>query len=144
MQQVDSAIEQRLTSAGIRYTNGRRALVATLFGMDGPRSAAEIHADLAGSIPLSSLYRSLTVLTEAGILATHHGPTGVMSFELAEWITGHHHHLVCVSCDAVIDATPDKAQERAMGRLVVAMASAYGFEASDHRFEIEGTCASCR
>jgi len=144
MQHVEPSVEQRLADEGIRLTSGRRDTIAILAGMDGPRTAAEIHAATAHTIPLSSLYRSLSVLTDAGILASHHGSDGVIRFELAEWFTGHHHHLVCVSCGAVIDVTPTEEQERTMTGLVEDMAAGSGFAVSGHRFEIEGICSACR
>jgi Fe2+ or Zn2+ uptake regulation protein len=144
VQQTDIAIEQRLAAHGIRFTKGRRALVAALTDTEGPRTAAELHAQLEQSVPLSSLYRSLTVLSEAGVIATHHGQAGILRFELAEWLTGHHHHLICTSCGAVIDAVPSRAQEAEMRHIVETMATPHGFEPGAHRFEIEGRCATCR
>lgn len=112
--------------------------------MQGPRTAAELH-DLVGStVPLSSLYRSLSVLTDTGVLSAQHGSDGVIRFELAEWFTGHHHHLVCTSCGRVVDVAPSVDQEETMEHLVKQMARAEGFAVSGHRFEIEGTCPACR
>ncbi len=144
MQHIEPSVEKRLAAEGIRLTGGRRQTIATLAAMGGPRTAAEIHSETGDSIPLSSLYRSLAVLTDAGILASHHGSDGVIRFELAEWFTGHHHHLVCVECGAVFDVIPTADQERRMARLVEEMAAGTGFAAAGHRFEIEGLCSKCR
>jgi len=144
MQQIESSIEQRLTDQGIRYTRARRSTILALTSMDGPRTVTEIHTEIGDVVPLSSLYRSLSVLTEAGILSSHHGSDGATRFELAEWFTGHHHHLVCVSCGAVIDVTPTPEHERAMAQLVEDMAAGSDFSTSGHRFEIEGLCSACR
>jgi Fe2+ or Zn2+ uptake regulation protein len=144
MQYLEQAVEQRLAAEGVRLTQGRRSTVEALADMHGPRTVAEIHDHVDGAIPLSSLYRSLSVLTDAGVLSAQHGSDGVIRFELAEWITGHHHHLVCTSCDTVADVTPTIAQEKAMEQLVEEMAQETGFDVSGHRFEIEGTCRECR
>ena len=144
MQQLEQAVEQRLTADGVRLTQGRRDTVEALAKMHGPRTAAEIHDEVGSTVPLSSLYRSLSVLTEANVLSAQHGSDGVIRFELAEWFTGHHHHLVCTSCGTVVDVTPTIDQERAMEQLVENMAQEAGFDVSGHRFEIEGTCRSCR
>jgi Fur family ferric uptake transcriptional regulator len=143
MQPIESSVEQRLADEGVRLTRGRRDTIITLAGMGGPRTVAEIHT-AAPAIPLSSLYRSLAVLTEAGVLASHHGSDGATRFELAEWFTGHHHHLVCVSCGAVIDVAPTAEQEHTMTKLVEDMAAGSGFAVTGHRFEIEGVCSACR
>jgi len=144
MQHLEQAVEERLGAAGVRLTQGRRSAVEALAKMHGPRTAAEIHIEVGNTVPLSSLYRSLSVLTDAGVLSAQHGSDGVNRFELAEWLTGHHHHLVCVSCGTVVDVTPTIDQERAMAQLVEKMADGAGFVASGHRFEIEGTCRTCR
>ena len=143
MQQLEQAVEQRLAIDGVRLTQGRRDTVEALVKMSGPRTAAEIHDQVGSTIPLSSLYRSLSVLTDAGVLSAQHGSDGVIRFELAEWFTGHHHHLVCTSCGTVIDVAPTIDQEKAMEELVEEMAHDAGFTVTGHRFEIEGTCKTC-
>jgi Fur family ferric uptake transcriptional regulator len=144
MQHLEQAVEQRLSAEGIRFTQGRRSTVQALANMHGPRTVAEIHDRVGDAIPLSSLYRSLAVLKDAGVLSAQHGSDGVVRFELAEWFTGHHHHLICTSCGTVVDITPTAGQEQAMEHLVKDMALEAGFDVSGHRFEIEGTCRECR
>jgi Fe2+ or Zn2+ uptake regulation protein len=78
------------------------------------------------------------------VLSSLHGSDGVIRFELAEWLTGHHHHLVCTSCGIVVDVAPTTDQETVMAQLVQRMATEAGFDVSGHRFEIEGLCPACR
>lgn len=144
MQHLEHAVEQRLAAEGVRLTRGRQATVQAIANAGGPRTAAEIQVELGDSLPLSSLYRSLSVLTDSGVLVAQHDSGGIMRFELAEWLAGHHHHFVCVSCGTAVDVTPNPEQERAIERLIEEMASANGFAVTGHRFEIEGRCRSCR
>ncbi len=144
MQHLEQAVEQRLEAEGVRLTPGRRSTVEALATMRGPRTAAEIHDQVGSTVPLSSLYRSLAVLTDADVLSSQHGSDGIVRFELAEWFTGHHHHLVCTSCGTVVDVTPTDDQEKAMEQIVRNMTRETGFEVSGHRFEIEGTCRACQ
>ena len=144
MQHLEQAVEQRLTADGVRLTRGRRATVQAIVEAGGPRTAAEIQVELGDALPLSSLYRSLSVLSESGVLTAQHDSGGIMRFELAEWLAGHHHHFVCVSCGTAIDVTPNPDQERAIETLIEEMASENGFAVTGHRFEIEGRCESCR
>ncbi len=144
MQHLEQAVEQRLEAEGVRLTPGRRSTVQVLATMHGPRTAAEIHDQVGGKVPLSSLYRTLSILTDANVLSAQHGSDGVVRYELAEWFTGHHHHLVCTSCGTVVDVTPTAEHEKAMEQLVATMAQETGFAVSGHRFEIEGTCRACR
>lgn len=106
-------------------------------------SAAEMSEVVGDSVPLSSLYRTLSVLEEAGVVAHHLGAKGLTRYELAEWLTGHHHHLVCVDCGQVSDIEIPASQEESVRALVAQIASQASFTPSDHALEIEGTCAEC-
>ena len=65
---LDREVERRLADSDVRYTRGRRVVIRALAEADGPRSAAELSKAIGESVPLSSLYRSLAVLEEAGEL----------------------------------------------------------------------------
>ena len=143
VQRLEREVEQRLADHGARFTTGRRHVFDTIATADGPRTASEIHRAL-DSVPLSSLYRSLAVLVDAGVLAQHHGADESTRYELAEWLGEHHHHLVCVSCGSVTDVAASDDQEATVDQLVDALAGSTGFVVSGHRFEIEGRCVRCR
>lgn len=143
MANTEQLVLQRLTDSGIRYSSGRKAVIRALSSADGPRSAAELHRDLAKDVPLSSLYRSLSVLTDAEVLSTHHGSRGVTRYELAEWLNGHHHHLVCLSCGTVDDITPPPDLEADLESVVTSLTVAGRFSPKGHALEIEGFCSEC-
>lgn len=140
---VDREIEARLREHDVRYTAGRRRVVASLSASDGPRSAEELHRQLGATIPLSSLYRTLAVLHEAGILVPHFATKGVTRYELAEWLMGHHHHLICIDCGAVEDIPIPQPLERQVRELVENIGSIVAFKPVNHMLEIEGTCGRC-
>ena len=81
-------VESRLAESQVRYTPGRQSVVEVLGSAEGPLGAAEIHDRLEGSVPLSSIYRSLAVLEEAGVLIPHFAQKGLTRYELAEWLRG--------------------------------------------------------
>ena len=141
--QLDREIEMRLFEHEARYTSGRRAVVEVLAKASGPMSAAELSEELSPDVPLSSIYRTLTVLEEAGVIAHHLGAKGLTRFELAEWLTGHHHHLVCLDCGSVADIDIPQAKENSVRSLVAEIAAIASFDATDHALEIEGRCARC-
>lgn len=140
---LDRQIEMRLREHDIRFTTGRRAIVAALAGATGPMSAGELSEALAPNAPLSSIYRTLTVLEEAGVVTHHLGAKGLTRFELAEWLTGHHHHLVCIDCGSVSDVDIPAAKEERVRDLVSEIAAVAAFDAIDHALEIEGRCSQC-
>lgn len=73
----------------------------------------------------------------------HFGARGVTRYELAEWIAGHHHHLICVECGSVEDVEIPRPHEARVRRLVDEIAAAASFRPSDHTLEIEGRCSQC-
>ena len=141
--QIEQQIVSRLTASDIRYTSGRRQVIQALARADGPRSASDIHRELDQAVPLSSLYRSLSVLTGAGVLAPHHGSGGVTRYELAEWLVGHHHHLVCDICGTIDDIELSYDSEVTLHGLVSAATSVRDFVATGHALDIGGLCTSC-
>ena len=140
---LDREVEQRLGDHQVRYTRGRRVVVSALAASDGPRSAAELHSEIGPDLPLSSLYRSLSVLEEAGVVIPHHGARSLTRYELAEWLSGHHHHLVCVECGSVEDIEIPKEHESRVTTLVEELSERASFTPLGHALEIEGRCARC-
>lgn len=140
--ELHDSVRRRLAEHEIRYTSGRRAVVTAMVRLGGPESAAELHRRM--DVPLSSLYRSLTVLDEAGVLVKHHDADGLARFELAEWLSGHHHHLVCINCGAVEDVELSDRNEKELQRLASTMATGAGYELTGHNLEVEGVCEECR
>ncbi len=141
---AEQAVESLLQGEGIRFTPARRLVVRALGEAAGPQTAGDLHTTLGRDLPLSSLYRTLAVLEDARVLAKEHDGGGVGRYELAEWLVGHHHHLVCLSCGEVRDVGIDPQTEKAIARLVEAVAGGTGYRATGHRIDIEGTCAACR
>jgi Fe2+ or Zn2+ uptake regulation protein len=141
---IEREVQKRLRDREIRFTAGRRAVVAALVGSDGPRSASELHSEIGSDVPLSTLYRSLTILEEAGVVIPHFGAKSLTRYELAEWLTGHHHHLVCIECGAVEDVDIPRADEDQVRDLVAAISSQASFTPLNHALEVEGRCARCR
>lgn len=136
-------VEERLADSGIRYTGGRRQVVAALERAGGPLSAAELHGAMAGGVPVSSLYRTLAVLESAGVVVPHHSVKGITRYEIAEWLAGHHHHLVCIDCGAVEDVELPRTLENQLQRLVGQVSQMSAFSASGHSLEVDGLCTRC-
>ncbi len=141
-QQRSALAAERLRSSGVRVTAARRLVIEALSATDGPRTAEELNADVA--IPLSSLYRTLTVLTSSGILRRVHDGSGTARYEYAEWLTGHHHHIRCTDCGLTQDIDFSPETEATIRRLYETAGAALGFDVTDHRLDLEGRCPECR
>ena len=139
---VHEAVAARLAAMDQRYTTKRRALVDLLRAAGRPLTISEI---VAGGAPVSSAYRNVTVLCEAGVARRLVGVDDLGRFELSEDLSGHHHHhLVCHSCGRVADVRASSALEEAMAAATRMAARETGFEVTAHNVELVGRCPTCR
>ena len=136
------AIAERLRRAGQRYTSGRRALVEVLGRARNPMTIPEV-LGASDDLAMSSVYRNLTVLEEAGVVHRIVTSDEFARYELAEDLTVHHHHLICVSCGRVEDFTPTPALERSASSSLARIASKAGFRMTSHRLDLIGLCRTC-
>jgi Fe2+ or Zn2+ uptake regulation protein len=140
---LHSVAERRLRRIDQRYTSGRRAIIDLLVSIGHPVSIGDIAGSLP-DLPRSSAYRHLTDLEAAGLVRRVTANDEFTRFELAEDLTEHHHHLLCVSCGKVIDVTLPAGFEQDVARAIGQLAEAEGFQAHSHRLDVLGICAACR
>lgn len=96
------------------------------------------------AMPYSSIYRTLAVLTSAGVLARLAGVDGVARFELAEMVSGtHHHHVVCTICGAMNPVVLPKQVEAGLIRAEHDVQRQASFVIDSHRVELMGRCDDC-
>ncbi len=131
----------RLRPLGQRLTPRRRSLLEILRAARQPLTIHEI-LDRGDGLAMSSVYRNLTTLEQAGVV--HRIITGedFARYELAEELTEHHHHLVCSVCGLVRDMPTDLRIERVM-RAVMADMPAEVFTPQGHRIDVMGLCPDC-
>lgn len=141
---LEKQIASRLQERDVRLTTGRRTIVRSLGMADGPRSASDLYESIGDTVPLSSIYRTLAVLEEAGVVSPHYSTKGITRYELAEWLMGHHHHIVCVQCGQVEDIEIDDEIEAELESLVSRIGQEVSFSPQDHALEIEGQCSRCK
>lgn len=142
---VERMAGERLASAGVRLTSGRREVLRVLADSERPLTTGEIaERGASGNLALSSVYRNLAVLEVAGVVRRVAAVDEFGRYELAEEMTGHHHHLLCSVCGLVEDVTLPLGVERAVDRALAEAASAVGFEGTHHRLDLVGRCAACR
>ena len=142
--ELHDAVGVRLGDDDQRYTSGRRALVDLLADAHRPLTVAEV-LERADGLTQSSVYRNLSLLERAGVVQRVVTDDEFARFELAEDLTGHHHHhLVCSSCGTVDDFTLDPALESALDAALGSAATSAGFDVRHHRLDLVGTCRRCR
>lgn len=140
--ELHEVASRRVTALGQRYTTSRRSLVERLHDAPCPLSIPAIvegRPDLA----LSTVYRNLRVLEDAGVVARIVTSGEFACYELAEDLTTHHHHLICRSCHAVTDFDVPHDVEAVLHELLATARGATGFHAEGHRLDLLGVCATC-
>lgn len=140
--ELHAAVAGRLTAARQRYSRGRRALVNVLAGAERPVTSPQI-ATRDSELSLSSVYRNLGILEQAGVVRRLVTQEDNARYELSEELTAHHHHLVCERCGEVSDYTPGRQLERAIAAALDAIPKGAGFQPRRHHLEIAGLCARC-
>lgn len=122
----------------MRITEPRRAICAVLADDEGEHlSAADlldrVETRLGRSVDLSTVYRTIDVLQEHGVLHHVHLGHGASVVHLSE--TGVHHHLVCDLCDRTVDLPLDELEPLAR------VLAAHGFSTDTVHFAIVGRCS---
>ncbi|SFC26263.1 Fur family transcriptional regulator [Streptomyces aidingensis] len=90
----------------------------------------------AGGVNVSTVYRTLELLEELGLVSHAHLGHGPPTYHLAE--RHHHMHLMCRDCGTVLEADMDLAAPFAEK-----LREAMGFETDMKHFAIFGRCAGC-
>jgi Fur family ferric uptake transcriptional regulator len=124
-----------------RHTRQGSLVRAALDDADHFRSAQSIHADLrasGASVGLSTVYRHLQALAEAGEADTLQTPDGEVLYRVCGRGRRHHHHLVCRGCGRTVEV-----EGRSVERWAEQVAADNGFHDVDHVVELLGVCADC-
>ena len=139
---VHATVASRLRDAGQRYTGQRRRLIEILAAARSPLSIPEILRGRRG-LPQSSVYRNLSELVDAGVVRRIVTEEEFGRYELAEDLTGHHHHVICSSCGTTRDVTLPADVERTLDRTLDGVARRAGFADVGHRLDLVGLCDEC-
>ncbi len=134
--QTESNILAALEEHGSRMTLPRRELAALLARRTDSFSAEEIVIE-SPALGRATIYRTLRLLVEVGILCKTAMPDGSPRYSLDD--AHHHHHLVCVSCGRI-----DEFRHPAVERMLRAMKNHVGTELVGHRLELYHRCGVCR
>lgn len=137
-------IRELLAAQGLRLTAPRRDVVDVLVQHGAPLSVAEIHARLTKRrINLVSVYRTVHLLSELGVVRVADESKGTQRFELAESFTGHHHHLVCQECGQVEDLEGCWLGQEMLAALNRRVQRLRRFRVTAHDLKLFGLCQQC-
>jgi Fur family ferric uptake transcriptional regulator len=133
--QVLDALRER----GLRMTPQRRAIVREIMATSGHISPADVARRVRERVPgvnPSTIYRTLDLLEELGILSHAHLETGAEYHHRAE---SQHVHLLCSNCGA-----DDALSMGEADRLKSVISRHSGFAPDFTHFAISGLCEACQ
>lgn len=142
MDQVDR-IKDRLREEEHFITEPRETIIEYLTSNAEAATADEIVEDLqeqGHDIDRSSIYRTINLFSELGIVDNVLFRDGVKRVELASEFGGsHHHHLICEECGDVIEF-----EECGIENLQRIAEIKHEFQVENHHMEFYGLCSNCR
>jgi Fur family transcriptional regulator, ferric uptake regulator len=133
---------EQLRGAGHRNGAARARLLDVLEHQSCCMSAAELRETVTASgsdIGLASVYRTLDVLVEHGLVQRVDLGDGIARYEPIHPSRDHHHHLVCNDCGRV-EPFADDSLERSIERVEAAS----GYQVDAHDVVLRGACVECR
>ena len=132
-------VMELLRSKGLRMTPQRRAIVIEVMRTQGHISPTIVARKVQGEMPgvnASTVYRTLSLLEEIGVLSHSHLESGAEYHRTEE---AGHVHLTCSRCGAEDDLSIDEA-----AALQKVIERHHGFSPDLTHFAISGRCAACQ
>lgn len=129
---VLSRIEQRCVDKGMKMTEQRRVIARVLTTSADHPDVEEVHRrSLAGDprISIATVYRTMRLFEEAGIVKRHDFGDGRARYESAP--ETHHDHLIDMKSGRVIEFTNEQIE-----RLQSEIARSHGYKLVGHRLEL--------
>jgi len=134
----DLDIRPILAGRGIPFTRQRRDVWRYFVDSERASTIPEVAADLAHrGIGQATVYRTVTLLTELGLLHRVQDKSGEVCFTAIR--PGHRHPLICGVCRRVVDFTG----EDDLADLQKRLEAETGFSIYGHHVEIYGICPEC-
>jgi Fur family ferric uptake transcriptional regulator len=128
------------TARAMRATRQRAAVSGLLDRLADFRSAQEIHEELrrvGEGIGLTTVYRTLQTLADAGEVDVLRSGTGEAVYRRCA-SEEHHHHLVCRRCGRAVEVAGPAVETWAQR-----VADEHGYTDLSHTVEIFGLCGEC-
>ena len=138
MEQLGDIIH-KLSELGYRLTPQRIMILSAIENSDSHISAEEIYVRVVAKYPhvnISTVYRTLELLKRLGLVTETDLGGGRVRYHPAD--KGHHHHLVCQECGAIIDL-----DESTLFSLRDTLLREYKFIADVRHLAIFGRCVNC-
>jgi Fur family ferric uptake transcriptional regulator len=141
-------MEKVLKEQGFRMTLPRRVILDLFSKSDGHLLAKDIYIKINNKFPdigLTTVYRTLDLLVQKGMINKFDLGEGQSRYELAWDFKEHHHHLVCSKCGKMIDYNDFIDDEiNFFADIQKFLSKKYNFQINNHEVYFYGKCNSCK
>ena len=137
---MSETIEQKCISKGVKLTDQRKVIVRVLseskesYGDSDHPDVDELYnrvSKIDAKISIATVYRTVKLFEEAGILTKHDFKSGKARYEAK--IESHHDHLIDVKTGEIIEFVDEEIEI-----LQKKVAEKYGYTLVDHKLELYG------
>jgi Fur family transcriptional regulator, ferric uptake regulator len=139
-QTILTGLHRELQEQGYRLTHAREIILQALVASGGHVTADGLVERIRHDSPRigrMTVYRTLELLCDLGLLRPVYQGTGAAHFVLMD--QGHHHHLVCSRCERIVEF-----DECVVDNLTETIGARFGFELQGHLLEFFGICPDCQ
>ena len=137
---MSETIEQKCLSQGVKLTDQRRIIAKVIseskaeYGESDHPDVDELYnrvSKIDPKISIATVYRTVKLFEEAGILTKHDFKGGKARYEAM--IESHHDHLIDIKTGEIIEFVDDEIE-----KLQKKVAEKYGYKLVDHKLELYG------
>ena len=131
---MSETIEQKCTAKGVKLTDQRKIIAKIMSDSQNHPDVDELYkraSKIDSKISIATVYRTVKLFEEAGIVAKHDFRGGKARYE--ELNEGHHDHLIDIKTGEIIEFVDEEIE-----KLQKKVADKYGYKLVDHKLELYG------
>ena len=131
---MKETIDQKCISKGVKLTDQRKIIAKVMSESNDHPDVDELYNRVSmidSKISIATVYRTVKLFEDAGILAKHDFKGGKARYE--EMSESHHDHLIDIKTGEIIEFVNDEIE-----MLQKKVAEKYGYELVDHKLELYG------
>ena len=129
-----NAIEEKCKAKGVRLTDQRKVIAEVMSNSKDHPDVDELHkrvSQVDKKISIATVYRTVKLFEEAGILEKHDFKGGKARYEPS--LDEHHDHLIDINSGEIIEFVDEEIE-----KLQKKVAEKYGYNLVDHKLELYG------
>ena len=131
---MQGTIEQKCISKGVKLTDQRKIIAKIMSVSTDHPDVDELYkrvSKIDAKISIATVYRTVKLFEEAGIIAKHDFKGGKARYE--ELSESHHDHLIDIKTGKIIEFVDEEIE-----KLQKKVAEKYGYDLVDHKLELYG------